>query len=686
MAQFERIVTTFTRGELSPRVIGRVDFEGRFDGVEKLENFFVHVQGGAQKRSGTRFVAEASGGTGDDVRLIPFEVSVEQNYVIEATPTDFRFYANEGRVESPPGTPVEVNTPYLGADLPRLKWTQSVDVLFLAHPTYRPRELRRTSATSFSLVNYDFQNGPWLDLNVTSTTLTLSGTSGSVTVTASATAGINDGQGFLATDIARQIRFKDPAGSWSWMEITARTNSTTVTATIRGANNPSAGTATTQWQLGAWSDTTGWPSVCMFHQGRLWWGRTRKQPQTLWATTTTSFNAFTPSASDGTVRDSDGVTLTIDSNQVNAISWLLSSQRGLQVGTVGEEWLVRSADTTSVIAPTSVEVVLQGSWGSDDLISPVRVGTSSIYVQRGSTVIRESAFSFDEDAYTAQNITVLSEHLFRKGVKRIVFAQSPVQTAWALLTDGSLAGFTFDKEQKVIAWHHHTIGRSVAAPAVIMDIAVAKAGSHDQLWMAVRRTINGVSKRYVEFFEEPFDTQLHTIEDAFFVDSGLSYNGASTTVISGLDHLEGETVAVFANGSPQPNKVVSSGQITLNIAATEAHVGLPFSAEIVTMPMEAPQREGSFVSVGKLRRVHRASVLFAETVGAKVGQFGGKLDVVPFRTPSVPMDQPVQPFSGLKRLSIEGEWGDGTRTHVLSDQPLPCSVVSIVEESQIYGL
>lgn len=685
MATFERVTTTFTRGELSRRALARLDFEGRFDGVEKLENFLVHVQGGAQKRTGTRFVAAARDES-SLVRLIPFEVNVDQNYIIEASDSFFRFYADEGRLESPPGTPVEVGTPFSNLMLPELRWTQSADVLFLAHPDTTPRMLTRTSATSFALALYDFHDGPYLDTNTTDTTLTLSGTTGTVTVTASAADGINSGQGFLAADVGRLIRWKDPDGDWTWLQIATHVNATEVTANFRGPD-ASAGTATTSWRLGAWSSTTGWPSVCAFHQGRLWWGRTSSQPQTIWATSVgEDFRVFSPSLFDGSVTDDRAITLTIDSNQVNAIAWFVSSQRGLQVGTTGEEWLLHSADNTSGLTPTSAEVAPQGSWGSDDLIAPVRVGTSSIYVQRGSTVIRESAFNFDEDAYTAQNITVLSEHLFRRGISRLAFAQNPIQTVWALLENGSLAGFTFDKEQKVIAWHHHTIAGSAAGAAEILDIAVVKAGVHDQVWMVVRRTIDGAQHQYVEFFEEPFDVQLHEIEDAFFVDSGLTYSGAATATISGLDHLEGEEVTILADGSVQPSKTVSSGQITLDRAAAEVHVGLDYSSEIVTLPHEASQREGPFVSLGKVKRIHNVSVLFAETVGVKVGPFEGKLDTVTFRTPSVLMGAPVQPFDGIKKLAIEGEWEEMAQVHILSDQPLPCTVLAIVAESQIYGI
>ncbi|HJR17472.1 MAG TPA: hypothetical protein VJ808_11510, partial [Gemmatimonadales bacterium] len=583
------------------------------------------------------------------------------------------------RLENPPGTPVAVVSPYSSSR--HLKWTQSADILFLTHFDTHPRELRRTSANTFVFVDFSFRDGPYLDTNTTATTLTLSGTTGSVTVTASSTTGINNNQGFLTTDVGRIIRWLAPNGQWEWLTITARTSSTTVTATIE-SSDPSGTDATTEWRLGAWSDTTGWPEVCVFHQGRLWFGRTTSQPQTLWASRVSNFRNFQPSASDGTVSDDNAITLTIDSNQVNAIAWMVSSHRGLLLGTTGESWIIRSADDTTGISPLNAELVPQGSWGSDDAILPTRVGSSTLYVQSGQTAIRESAFNFDEDVFSANNITILSEHLFRLGVKRLAFSQAPIQTVWALLTNGTLAGFTFDKEQKVIAWHHHTIA---GAGANVVDIAVIQHDTQNQLWMLVERTIDGNTVQYVEFMEEPFDAQLHTIEEAFFLDGALTYDGVPTTTVSGLTHLEGETVGVLADGATHPDKVVSGGAVTLDRSASKVQVGLRYSAETRTMPLEAPNREGSFISLGKTKRIHQVHVILAETVGALIGPEIGVLDRIPFRVPSDPMDTPVELFNGVKSLSLSSSYEEQARVRVVSDQPLPCTVLAIVMEGSVHG-
>lgn len=231
-------------------------------------------------------------------------------------------------------TPVEIISTYPTADLPFIRYTQSADIMFLVHPEHKPKELQRTDDVTWALVDFVHTDGPYLDTIGSITTLALSGLSGSVTCTASNTTEINGGAGFLATDVGRLIRRRDQAASsWSWMEITAVNTTTSVTATVKGPAFTDT-TASTNWRLGAWSETSGWPHSVTFHQERLWFGGTDEQPQTVWSSASGDFSAFTPSAlADGTVLDSHAITATAASNSVNAIRWMISTSKGLLIGT-----------------------------------------------------------------------------------------------------------------------------------------------------------------------------------------------------------------------------------------------------------------------------------------------------------------------------------------------------------------
>ncbi|MFN0101168.1 MAG: hypothetical protein ACKV2U_03645, partial [Bryobacteraceae bacterium] len=319
MTRANPIQASFAKGEISPLLYGRVDLAQYAVGAKGVLNAIVRLQGPLTRRSGTRHVAEVKTSS-LATRLVPFEFSTTQAYILELGNLYARFYKAEGRIETA-GTPTELTTTYLTADLFQLKFAQSADVLYIAHPTYPPRKLTRTSHTAWTIDNIVFTDGPYYDTNTTATTLTLGGTTGSVSVTASAITGINGGAGFATTDVGRLIRWKDPANNWTWLTITAWTSTTVVTATISGPN-ASAATATVNWRLGAFSATTGYPGSVTFHEERLWWAGTTDRPQTVWASKSGDFENMAPTGVTGTVADDSAIDFTLAANQVNVIRWL----------------------------------------------------------------------------------------------------------------------------------------------------------------------------------------------------------------------------------------------------------------------------------------------------------------------------------------------------------------------------
>lgn len=288
-------------GEISPLLEGRTDLRPYKNGLKTCLNFIPLAQGAITRRPGTIFVNTPKYGNAKACRLERFEYSTVQAYILEIGDLYFRFYRNEGRLENPVGTAVEVATPYPEAEVFNVRGCQSADTLYLTHKTYSQRKLIRNSSVSWTLTQIDFLDGPYLAVNSTPTTLTLSGVSGSVTVTASGTAGINTA-GFVSTDVGRLIRFKDPAGNWTWLKITAFTSTTVVTALIRGAN-ASAGTATTNWRLGVWSDTTGYPTCATFFGDRLYFSGCPSYADRIDGSNVSDYENFAPSNAAGVVAD-----------------------------------------------------------------------------------------------------------------------------------------------------------------------------------------------------------------------------------------------------------------------------------------------------------------------------------------------------------------------------------------------
>src|SRR5210317_1417763 len=266
MARVAVQLTNFTGGELSPRLDGRNDLQKYPTGCKTLENMIIFPHGSAARRSGTQFISEIKDST-KKTRLIPFEFSTTQTYMLEFGNQYIRFYKDKGQILSG-GSAYEISSPYLEAELFDIKFAQSADVMYLVHPNHETSKLSRTGHTSWSLDEVEFTDGPYLAVNTTSTTMSPSATTGSgITITASANT-------FVSTDVGRLINFSN-----GYAKITAFSSATSVTIDIKDDFDNT--TATADWKLGAFSDTTGHPSCVSFYEQRLVFAGTTSEPQTI---------------------------------------------------------------------------------------------------------------------------------------------------------------------------------------------------------------------------------------------------------------------------------------------------------------------------------------------------------------------------------------------------------------------
>jgi len=802
------LLTSFNAGEWSPLLHGRPDLAKYSSACRRLENMIATAQGPAVRRPGTRFVAETKGS--GPVRLIPFEFSTLQAYVIEAGELYFRFYKDQGRIESPPGTPVEIATPYTADELGGLKWAQSADTLFLVHPAHAPRKLTRASHTSWSLDPVDFTDGPYLDENLTATTIAVSATTGAgITLTASS--GI-----FQAGHVGSLWRLAEKSGhlnydgweasksytsgtskvtyadrvfvaastgtsgqrpplhskgtesdggiSWTylhnghgWVEITAYSSPTQVTADVRSTLPDTA--ATTRWREGAWSEVQGHPAAIAFYEERLGFANSTAQPQTCWLSASADYTNFAPTDNANTVLADTAMTFTIADNQVNAIRWLAPGKQ-LTVGTTGGEFTVQASNLNEALTPENVTVRAQSTVGSADAM-PVKIGGAVLFVQRAGRRLYELAYRFDTDSFAAPEMTLLAQHLSRGGLREIVWQAQPWATIWTVGADGSLAGLTYLREQEVVGWHRHSLG---AAGARALAATCIPANGEDQLWLAIERTISGATRRYIEFLEREFwPEDFAAKERAFFVDCGLSYDGwnqdpaktlallggppwtagqtktlvaaghapfvpddvgrvvrlrqsaaaepllslavqsvqdgatalvslldevppekqgsptadwsFSATTLAGLDHLEGETVQILADGATHPDRIVVGGGVALDRPASAIHVGLGYVSRLETLDLEAGAADGT--AAGKPRRIHRAMVRLFGSLGAEVGYAEDLLEEIPFRGAATPMNAGPPLFTGDRIVEFPKGWDRDARIFVRQTQPLPLAVVAI---------
>ena len=659
MARVAAQLTNFTAGELSPRLDGRNDLSKYPAGCKTLENIVIYPHGAAARRPGTQFIAEVKTSSAK-TRLIPFEFSTTQTYILEFGNQYMRVYKDKGQVLSS-GVAFEISTPYLTAELFDIKFAQSADVMYITHPSHATRKLSRTGHTSWTLTTVDFTNGPYLDTNTSTTTITASASTVGTGRTFTASANT-----FASTDVGRLIRFRD-----GHAKVTGFTSATVVTVEILVDTGSSS--ASTDWNLGAFSDTTGHPSCVSFFEQRLVFAATLSQPQTVFFSKSGDYENMDANIG-GTVADDDAIIYTIASNQVNAIRFMAAG-RTLIIGTAGGEFTVSGGGDNDAVTPTNILIKKQSNHGAAN-IDAVAVANATLFVQRAKRKLRELAYNFDVDGYVAADLTILNDIVTKSGINEMAYQQEPDSILWCVRDDGEFAGLTYQRSENVIAWHRHKLGGTFGAGATATGYGVVESVAsisgeltEDEFYVIVKRTINGATKRYVEVFA-PFDFDETDATDFKFVDSHLTYSGSATTTLSGLAHLEGQTVSVLADGATHADKVVSSGQITLDRSTTKAVVGLAYDSVLQTMRIEGGAAEGT--SQGKTKRISKVVLRLFETVGVKVGPSLSQLETVPFRTTSSNLSAPVDTLlAGDKEIEFRDDYNSDGFIFIKQDQPLP---------------
>ena len=429
-----------------------------------------------------------------------------------------------------------------------------------------------------------------------------------------------------------------------------------------------------KWRLGAFFIGS-YPSTVAFYEQRLVFAGTSNQPQTMFFSQSGDFENF----EIGTDAD-DGLQYTIGSNEVNVIRYLVSSSQ-LVVGTSGGEFVVRASGFDEPLTPTNTQIKQQTTFGSAP-IQPLLIGNSTLFIQRAKRKLRELAFSSESDSYVAPDMTILADHITDGGIEEMAYQQEPDSVAWLVRADGVVACMTFRREEQVVAWHRHIVGGAFGSGNAVVESVATIPGDidEDQVWVIVKRTINGATKRYVEYLSG-FDFGTD-VGNAFFVDSGLTYSGSAATTISGLNHLEGQSVAILADGAAHANKTVSSGSITLDRSVTKAQIGLPFTSKLETLRIDAGSAMGS--SQGKNKRIGEVTVRLFRTVGLKIGTSSTELDTIPFRSSSDSMDTALSLFTGDKTAEFNGGYDDDATITIIQDLPLPMTILAIFPTLSVF--
>jgi len=906
MARVHDIQESYNAGEFSPRLASRLEFNKFKSGLKKCENFVLLPEGGAMRRSGSRYVSGVKTNSVKS-RLKRFQFSTTQAYVLETGNTVMRFSRHQGqisvagttatinngtfatnitgwddistgggsithdatnldmnlipggtaitdigwaedsittgttgtehvikfRVVGSPGdkiefqvgtatagaqtlaavekevgyhcvaftpttspfyigfrnigsngnktisiddvsiidnAPVEIDTPWLEADLYKIEGPQSADVLYQFHTSYPTHKLQRFGHTTWSLVEVAWQDGQYFDENDTTTTLLPSAATGlGINFTLSSIKGINNNLGWQSTDIGRLIRYKKTT-VWGWAIITSITSTTIAVGDVK-KDFEAAPTAVTTFRLGAWSGTTGYPQAATFFEQRLYVAATTDQPQTLWASQTADFENHTPDNFSGTIEEDDSLNFTLSADNVNAIRWLSAGGDTLVIGTDGGQWIPSASGI--VITPLDITIKRQTTKGADQ-VQPIRVDGTVLFIQKALRKLREFVFSFEVDNYVAPNLTRTSQHITKGGIIEMDYAEEPDSILWLVRNDGQLLSVTYRREEDTIGWGRHILGGSFQGGDAVVESVVTISGdngagqtqdstSRNEVWIIVKRTINGSDVRYIEFFERDFETG-DAQEDAYYVDSMLTLDSPETisgatkaspvvltitattlangdnirltdikgmtelngntytvankainsveltspdgganidgtaftayisggkankkvTAITGLGHLEGETVRILADGAIATDELVASSAITLDSAASVAQIGLAYTHKLETLKIAVGNEAGT--PLGKIKRIYGVVFDLLNSHTLSFGRDSSNLNSIDFRTVTDPMDAAAPLFTGEKFVDFPGQWTRDARIVIENSDPVPFTLLAMAPEINLNTL
>lgn len=630
MTRIRQVKTNFTAGEVSPELLGRGDLRAYQNGAQELRNLFIFPTGGVTRRAGLRYVDTAAG----DGRLIAFEFNTQQTYLLVLTDMQIDIYAGETKVST-------LSSPWPASEMGQVVWTQSADTLLLVHADYMPKKLTRDSGGTFALNDWTFFaednriEQPYFKFADSAVTLTPSGTTGSITLTSSANV-------FDPLHAGTRLRVQDKE-----VEITSYDSPTVVTVTtIEDLPNTDS---TIDWFEQAFSPARGYPSSAAFHQDRLVIGGSRDLPNRLWFSRSGDLFNFDL----GTGLDDEAIEFSILSDQVNAIRGIFSG-RHLQVFTSGAEWMV----TGDPLTPANVQVNRQTRVGSviDRYIPPVIVDGATHFVARNKHEIREFLYTDIEQAYQATDIALLSRHIIVDPVDQDFDASR--RLLFIIRADGKFATLTIYRAEQVAAWTlHDTLGNVKSVSVVGDDVYI-------------------LVERDGDYLIEQFDDTLN-------LDSALTgTSGSPTTAWSGLDHLEGQTVSIIADGVVQADQEVAGGSITLSEAASEVEIGLPYTHIIKPLPPTVSGEGGFGIKLRMVEGVFRLK----DTQALRLDIGRGLKDISLKQIGEDPiLDAPPPSISGDIKVRALGWQPDGEDALWRIEQsiPYPFTLLSVTTELKI---
>jgi hypothetical protein len=425
--------------------------------------------------------------------------------------------------------------------------------------------------------------------------------------------------------------------------------------------------ATWLWAHSAFSSARGYPAVVALHEQRLVFANTTQQPFGLWASASGDYTNFLP----GT-RDDETIAYNIAANQADPIRWLTSSS-DLVIGTLSQEFAAFGGGLGDPITPSNTRIVPQSGEGSNGA-QPVKAGVDTLFVNRAGRKVFALVNESDAGSYASMDLLELAEHLtLSSTITRVAWAKNPASLLWALRSDGTLIALTYRRDQQIYAWTKHPLNGVVESIAVIPS----QDGRTDDLWLVVRRTIDGQTKRYVEFLSPPFEP-THAEDKSLmgFLDSALRYSGPATSSLSGLFHLEGQTVRIVADGALHADRQVVGGKIALDKPAENVWAGLGYTSRLRTLRLDVPAMG---TAQGKTKRIPRLTVRVHNAIGGAAGPANeSTLEELVRREQNDAMDASPPMRSGDVDVHLASDFDLDGRIAIVQADPMPLDILALM--------
>ena len=662
----------------------------------------------------------------------------------------------------------EIESPFETADLPQLKFAQKADIMYIDHPSYAPRKITRYGDGTWTLTTYVRTDDPFEQTVISAITQASPGQ-----VTTVGAHGYENDYEVLLEDITGMTEL----------------NHVVCTVTKIDANNFTIGvdtTAYTAYVSGGVSILDGdCPATVGFYAGRVFHGGSNNDPDLL-------FGSMSPDSTDGSTRyevftvgadPEDAVSYALTSastSSVDRIRFFMGTQKFLATGTYAGMLKVNGGTDSVPLSATAIQSFPIDNYGVADIM-PVNFGNSIIYVQRGGEVVYSFKNNFLSDGYKSLDETLQSDEIAVGGITQMAYQQGNPNQIWMAIGDGRLLSFVYHEGEGASAWNEHLI----AGDGVVLTVAAQpQDDNRDRVWIAVERTIDGVTRRYVEYLAknpriperqdyytgssstdkvtddlvyrnlmfEAQRRQVHldsclsldttqttsitpsaiTGEDILFTSDAAVFGGddvlrkiqvkyitgeeqgiavvteyvSGTQVkckilqdflstgaiasggwyftqktISGLGHLEGETVSIVADGGIHADKVVTDGAISLDAQTAYAMVGLFYFGRIKTMPLELLMTTG--ITPGKEKTVNKIHLLFRNTLGVSYGSDPYNMQRIGFRDGVQFTDRPTFLFNGPKQQPGFDNFGEQRSIWIIQTVPYPCTLNSMIFDMDI---